>query len=111
MAADVWDYVKDIEDDYGVTIEEYPEGVLCGDGGCRHSECECWDNLKASLKWKAEAMLAEKFGPNPNCDCCGMSVAAGEYGATAEGKPRCWACHRVHSPVASHVGNEVAVAR
>lgn len=57
------DIINELEKEYGVECDSNFDGaddVLCNHDGCRHSECDCWDDFKSTIKSHLEDQVQKK---------------------------------------------------
>ncbi len=49
--------INGLEKDYGIECDSDFETELCDGEGCRHAECDCWDELYRNVESHLEAKL------------------------------------------------------
>ena len=63
--------IQDVEHEYGVdlSVDDWPD-VLCDGDTCRHSECDCWDWLRAGLEEIAKEKARVDCVHEPKAKMC-----------------------------------------
>jgi len=67
--------IQDVENEYGVEIEtnDIPD-LLCDGDNCRHSECDCWDEMKHELEAIAKEMVHHDCKEHPCAECTADAI-------------------------------------
>ena len=51
------DIVNGLEKEFGTECTQEFDDILCDGDTCRHTECECWDDLRRQVRWHLEEQV------------------------------------------------------